>query len=63
MEIKVKKNTKKFNEFTVTMKLTEGAVLSVLHALQVHSEMGSAIASDVLGFLKRAAEEAGIHSS
>lgn len=57
MEIKIKKNEKKFNEFAVSMKLTEGAILSIKHALEVSP---SPVAADVLGFLCRAMTEAGL---
>ena len=59
MEIKIKRNLKKYNEYAVNMKLTEGAILALCHALTV-SAQHSAISEDLLGFLERAGKEAGI---
>ncbi len=60
MQIKIKKNTKEYNEFNVSFSLTEGAILTLYHALEKHTNEGSAIAGDLLCFLIRAANEAGI---
>lgn len=60
MQIEVKKNTKKHNEFAVKMTLTEGALLALKHSLQYGEQAGSAISGDLLSFLTPAMEKAGI---
>lgn len=63
MEIKIKKDTKKYNEYNVTMKLTHGQILAIKHALEHYSTAvipGSAVAADVYEALKRRMEEAGL---
>lgn len=60
MKVEIKKVTKKYNEFKVTMALTEGAILALKHALEAHAKAGSAISDDLLQFVKAAGEEAGI---
>jgi ATP-dependent protease HslVU (ClpYQ) ATPase subunit len=54
MQIKIKRNTKKHNEFDVNMKLTEGAILAINNALQAHAAQGSAVASDLHTFMEQA---------
>jgi hypothetical protein len=58
MKVEVKKNPKKYNEFTVKMVLTEGAILAIKHSLEANTR--SAVAQDVVEVLKAAGTEAGI---
>jgi hypothetical protein len=60
MKIEVNRVPKETNQFKVNMVLTEGAILALTHALQSHAKVGSAIAQDLLDFLRPAAEKADI---
>jgi hypothetical protein len=58
MKVEIKKDKKAENKFKVSMELTEGAILALKHSLQFNTT--SAIAQDLLGFVERAGEQAGI---
>lgn len=58
MQVKVKKNAKKHNEFKVEMVLTEGAILALTRALTL--AQANPIADDLSGFVAQAAKDAGI---
>ena len=57
----IKKNVKKYNEFKVTLTLTQGEILSVKHALEQHPE--SPVGQDVLAYLNNAMDNAGLVDS
>lgn len=50
----LKHNTKKYNEFTLTAKLTAGKILAIKRALHIYTAQGSPVALDVLGELNTA---------
>lgn len=59
MKVQIKRIASESNAFSVNMRLTEGAVLALKHALDKHAEI-SPVASDLLGFVKRECESVGI---
>lgn len=54
--VSIKKNTNKYNEYNVTMKVTAGKILAIKHALQA---TGSAVGNDILQELESACQTCG----
>lgn len=60
MKVEIKKNKKAYNEYAVTFRITEGAILTLSSALRMYADAGSAIADDLRCILTNAMKQADI---